>query len=68
MTPPKIEQSTADEHRAYVHEAWKCLHDCEACGKCKILKGEEAETLYSEYIKGRQSYMDITLKIRYNNY
>ena len=32
MIAPKIENSTKEERCAYVLEAWKCLHDCEACG------------------------------------
>ena len=64
MLPPPIEQSTPEERRAYVNEAWRCLHDCEACGKCRILKGRDVETLYADYIKGNRSYMDITLEIR----
>ena len=42
MHPPKIDNSTQEERQAYVIDAWKCLHDCEACGKCRILKGREA--------------------------
>ena len=42
MQPPPIDNSTKEERLAYVLEAWKCLHDCEACGKCRILKGREA--------------------------
>lgn len=64
MQPPKIDNSTREERQAYVLEAWKCLHDCEVCGKCRILKGRDAETLYADYIKGKRSYMDITLEIR----
>ena len=64
MQPPKIENSTKEEREAYVFEAWKCLHNCELCGKCHILKGRAAETLYSDYIEGKRSYMDITLEIR----
>ena len=45
MQPPKIDNSTKEERQAYVLEAWKCLHDCEACGKCRILKGRDVETL-----------------------
>lgn len=41
MQPPKIEESTKEERQAYVTEAWKCLHDYEACGKCRILKGRD---------------------------
>ena len=64
MQAPKIDDSTKDERRAYVLEAWKCLHDCESCGKCRILKGQDAETLYADYIEGKRSYMDISLEIR----
>ena len=48
MQPPKIDNSTREERQAYVLNAWKCLHDCEACGKCRILKGGDAETLYAD--------------------
>ena len=68
MLAPKIELSTAEERRAYVIDAWRCLHDCEACGKCRILKGKDAETLYADYIEGMRSYMDVTLEIRNRNY
>ena len=64
MQPPKIECSTPEERRVYVLEAWKCLHDCDACGKCLILKGRDAEILYADYIEGKRSYIDITLEIR----
>ena len=64
MQPPKIDNSTKEERRAYVLEAWKCLHDCEACGKCRILRGRDPETLYADYIESKQSYMDVTLEIR----
>ena len=66
MQPPRIDNSTTEERRAYVQEAWKCLHDCEACGKYRILKGRDAETLYADYIEGRRSYIDITLETRGN--
>ena len=64
MQPPKIEDSTKEERQTFVLDAWECLHDCEACGKCRILKGRDAEILYADYIKGNRSYMDITLEIR----
>lgn len=68
MTPPLISQSTKEERRAFVIEAWQCLHNCELCGKCHILRGKDAETLYADYIEGLRSYMDVTLDIRNNNY
>ena len=68
MTPPSIENSTKEERLTYVLEAWKCLHDCEACGKCRILKGRDATPLYADYINGTRSYMEITFEIRERNY
>ena len=64
MQSPNIEYSSKEERQAYVLEAWKCLHDCEACGKCHILKGRDAEIVYADYINGKRSYMEITLEIR----
>ena len=49
MTPPSIEASTREERQAYVREKWECMHNCELCGKCHILKGRDAETLYADY-------------------
>lgn len=68
MTPPAIEQSTREQRRAFVADAWKCLNDCESCGKCRILRGRVAEVLYADYIEGKRSYMDITFGIRNNHY
>ena len=68
MTPPSIDKSTKEERVAYVVDQWRCLHNCEICGKCSILKGRNAELLYTDYIEGRKSYMDITFDIRNNNY
>ena len=64
MQPPKIDNSTREERLAFVQEAWKCLHDCETCGKCHFLKGRDAEVLYADYIEGTRGYIDITLEIR----
>lgn len=68
MTPPDIEQSTKEERRAFVLDAWECMHDCESCGKCRILKGKDPELLYADYIDGKRTYMEITLDLRNTNY
>ncbi len=64
MTAPSIEQSTREERLAFVQEQWRCMHNCELCGKCHILKGRNEEQLYADYIDGKRSYMEITLEIR----
>lgn len=56
MVPPSIESSTPDERRAYVREKWECMHNCELCGKCHILRGRDAETLYADYINRAVDY------------
>lgn len=68
MIPPAIEQSTKEERRAYVLDEWKCLHNCELCGKCHVLKGQDVEVLYADYIEGLRSYMDVTIDIRNRSY
>lgn len=59
MTPPRIEQSTKEERLAFVLNQWKCLSNCEICGKCSMLRGRNEEMLYADYIDGKRSYMDI---------
>ncbi len=66
MTAPSIESSTREERLAFVQDAWKCLHNCELCGKCRVLKGRNEEALYADYIAGKRQYIDITLEIRNN--
>ena len=66
MTAPSIESSTREERLDYVLNEWKCLHNCELCGKCHVLKGRNEEQLYADYLDGKRSCMDITLEIRNN--
>ena len=68
MAPPSIEVSTREERLAYVLGQWRCLHNCELCGKCSLLRGREAEVVYADYIEGRRSYMEIIFEIRDINY
>ena len=65
---PDIHNSTKEERLEYVLDKWRCCNNCEICGKCNILRGRDAEIVYEEYIEGRCSYMEITLKIRDRNY
>ena len=64
MKAPLIQDTTREERLKYVQTEWECMHNCELCGKCHILRGRDAETLYADYIAGRRSYMDITREIR----
>ena len=66
MTAPSIESSTREEHLDYVLNEWRCLYNCELCGKCHVLKVRNEEQLYADYLDGKRSCMDITLEIRNN--
>src|SRR5574344_2924390 len=66
MTAPNIDSSTREERLDYVLNEWRCLHNCEICGKCHVLKGRSEEILYADYIDGKRSYMEITLESRSN--
>ena len=68
MTAPSIDNSDRSEREAYVLEQWKCLGNCEICGKCHILKGRDVETVYADYIEGRKSYIEVTIELRDKNY
>lgn len=62
--PPETNNSTREERIDYVRNAWQCMHNCELCGKCHILRGRDAETLYEDYIEGKRSYLEVSLEIR----
>lgn len=65
---PDIDTSTREERLEYVTDKWRCCNNCEICGKCNILRGRDAEIVYEDYIEGRCSYMEVTLRIRERNY
>ena len=51
MIPPAIEQSTREERLDFVLHEWKCLHNCELCGKCRMMKGGSETTVCDDYIE-----------------
>ncbi len=64
MRAPDIHNSTREERLEYLRDAWKCLGNCEICGKCSVLKGRDEEKVYSDYIEGRRSYIEISMELR----
>lgn len=64
MTAPSIDSSTREERLQFVRHEWRCLHNCEQCGKCHILRGRNEDKLYADYIDGKRPYMDITAEIK----
>lgn len=66
MTAPDIHNSTKEERLNYVQQAWRCMANCDLCGKCSILKGRDAETVYKDYIEGKKSYVEVSIELRNN--
>ncbi len=64
MSAPDIHHSTREQRLEYVREAWRCLANCEICGKCSILKGRDAEVIYRDYIEGKRGYVEISIELR----
>ena len=64
MAAPDISTSTREERLAFVRDEFRCLHNCEICGKCAFLRGREAEEIYMDYIEGRRPFMEITFEQR----
>lgn len=61
-TVPSIAESTQDKRRAYVLRAFRCVGNCDACGNCKVFKGEDPESVFADYIAGKKSFMSILRK------
>ena len=64
MKAPDTESSTREERLSFVQDQWKCLHNCELCGKCHVLRGRSETELYADYIEGKREYLELTLAIR----
>lgn len=61
---PDIENSTAEERRAFIKAKYPCIADCEMCGLCKVFRGNDAEHAYADYITGKRSYLDVSADYR----
>jgi len=64
MSAPEITTSSREERLAFIKDEFRCLHNCEICGKCSFLKGREVEEIYKDYIEGNRSFMEITIEQR----
>lgn len=58
--PPDINNSTREHREAYIKYRFRCISNCESCGNCVILHGRDAEEVYSEYIDGQKSFIEVS--------
>ena len=64
MTAPEVEQTTRIEREQFIQDEFRCLADCDLCGKCQILHNRYAEEVYSDYLEGKRSFLEISLELR----
>lgn len=57
---PLIGDSTQEERERYVRDRYPCISDCDACGICAVFRGQDALTVYREYIEGKREFMEIS--------
>ena len=50
---------TAAERRAEVRRRFPCLADCEACGNCRLFRGQDPEAAFADYIEGRRTFEEV---------
>ena len=60
MRAPEIGKSTMEEREQYIHNTFQCKGDCDCCGFCAMYHGKTPEVVYSDYIKGKKSFLEIT--------
>ena len=63
-TAPDIKESTPEERREYIKKRYPCISDCDACGLCKVFRGNDPESAYDDYIKGRRSFIEVSKEYR----
>lgn len=64
MEAPDITASTAEERRQYVKDRYPCLSNCEICGLCALFQNRDALDVYSDYIDGKRSFMDVSMEVK----
>ena len=63
-TAPEIMNSTTEERRNYIKERFPCIADCDLCGLCTVFHGKDAEAAYDAYIRGEQSFDEVSANYR----
>ena len=61
---PDIINSTEQERRDYIKQRFPCIADCDMCGLCTVFHGKDAESAYSAYIRGEQSFEDVSKEFK----
>ena len=57
---PEIYNSTSEERREFIKDRYPCIADCDMCGLCKVFRGKDPESAYTDYIDGKRSFLDVS--------
>lgn len=61
---PDIKTSSRREREEYIKTTFRCKNNCELCGLCHVFRGKDPLIVYADYIDGRNSFEEISKKIR----
>ena len=61
---PVVTGSSEEERREYIKNRYPCISDCDMCGLCKVFHGMDPELAYRDYIEGRASFEEVSLRYR----
>ena len=61
---PVVTGSSEEERREYIKNRYPCISDCDMCGLCKVFHGMDPELAYRDYIEGRASFDEVSLRYR----
>lgn len=61
---PEIEHSTEKEREEFIKKTFWCRSDCDSCGICQVFGGKEPLIVYEDYIKGRRTFLEISVQYR----
>jgi len=59
-----INSRIIEEGRKYIHTRYPCISDCDMCGLCKVFHGMDPELAYNDYIEGKASFEEVSLRYR----
>ena len=64
MSATEIGTSSEEERRQYVEQRFRCIANCESCGNCRVLRGKSADEAYADYIAGKASFVEVSMRLR----
>lgn len=61
---PDIASSSRMDRLWYVKSKYPCIADCDQCGLCASFHGKDPTIAFKDYIDGKASFMEVSLRYR----